>query len=39
MRKYRYLTAVLCTAVLLCSFSLPASASGEAWESVEVTEK
>ena len=35
----RYLTAALCAVVLLCSFALPAYASGEAWESVEVNEK
>ena len=35
MRKMRYLTAALCAVVLLCSFTLPAYASGEAWESVE----
>lgn len=39
MRKMRYLTAALCAAVLLCSFALPAYASGEAWESVEETVK
>lgn len=39
MRKMRYLTAALCAVALLCSFALPAYASGEAWESVEETVK
>lgn len=35
MRKMKYLTAALCAVVLLCAFTLPAYASGEAWESAE----
>lgn len=40
MRKFRFLTAALCVAVLLCGFTLTAYADGgEEWESVEAVEK
>ena len=40
MKRIRYLTAALCAVVFLCGFTFPASAAGEAWESVEpVTER
>lgn len=35
MKRTRHLTAALCAVVLLCAFTLPAYASGEAWESAE----
>ena len=35
MKGIRHLTAALCAVVLLCAFTLPAYASGEAWESAE----
>ena len=35
MKRIRHLTAALCAVVLLCAFTLPAYASGEAWEDVE----
>lgn len=35
MRGIRHLTAALCAVVLLCAFTIPAYASGEAWESAE----
>lgn len=38
MKKFRYLTAALCAAVLLCGFTFPAHASGESWEDVEPAE-
>lgn len=38
MKKLRYLTAALCAVVLLCGFTFPAYASGEAWEDVKPTE-
>lgn len=38
MKKFRYLTAALCAVVLLCGFTFPAYASGEAWEDVEPAE-
>ena len=38
MRKMRYLATALCAVVLLCGFTFPAYASGEAWEDVEPAE-
>lgn len=35
MKGIRHLTAALCAVVLLCAFTIPAYASGEAWESAE----
>ena len=35
MKRIRHLTAALCAVVLLCAFTIPAYASGEAWESAE----
>lgn len=40
MKNMRHFAAALCAVVLLCAFAIPAYASGESWESVElVTER
>ncbi len=40
MKNMRHFAAALCAVVLLCTFAIPAYASGESWESVEpVTER